>query len=296
MLAQDKAPLPVPQGVGECLPPDMPGAGKKDTRNHRSLPPTMANITDYLLNCSLWLTNLPAHTTHHELLSHIRNVDKVYSLKIFQWKRCDGLTTSVAELVFFHHVGARLFRARCCGPSSSELTIGGMRVQATFNRKFPVSEEQANTHAHRSRVLIIAGPKHIVNLARLGPYFADWFPYNIDEIVTLHEGQHHRMCEWRFAGYHGQAHTAYMAIVENSDFMRSGVTVRFGLAPCDVPSCVWYGRPQLMLQVPGALASMVAFVGPQDSNGCFCCPVDWLSAGVRQDLSETESSSQGKQN
>jgi len=122
-------------------------------RGERSARNCSASIPD-TDNCSLWLTNLPTTITHHDLLSGIHNVGRVYATVINPPD--SGHATSAAKLVFFTREAAQALYLQS---QVHGLFVGPMRARVGWNRIKTSAQEPGK----RSRVLIISGHSSFVN-------------------------------------------------------------------------------------------------------------------------------------
>lgn len=189
-------------------------------------------------NTSIWITHLPEGITYKELLGAVRNMGRIYSSHINQPEPHKRIHTAAAKLVFFEADAAQRFLAHCHGPHSPGLVLRGRRATVCHNRN-KKSEDQTNRVAddHHSlppsRILVIAGPPILVHPPALLQYFTARFHFNLDAIVPVVEGQSFSVFEWRFSSFSCQAEAAFMAMNRDSFFRDAGVTVAYGIDPCD---------------------------------------------------------------
>jgi hypothetical protein len=122
-------------------------------RGERTLRNCSAAIPDSD-NCSLWITHLPAGSTHTDLLSQIHNCGRVYATVINPPDV--GHATAAAKVVFFTREAAQALYlyAQMVG-----LCVSGLRAHVGWNR-IKTCEQQPG---RRSRVLIITGHASFVN-------------------------------------------------------------------------------------------------------------------------------------
>ncbi|KAK3941029.1 hypothetical protein QBC46DRAFT_259593, partial [Diplogelasinospora grovesii] len=188
----------------------------------------------YEENCSLWLQNLPAGTTVHHVLQaltravaiHKEVFDRIVVCHVTEARPHDGFFTAGCKLVTFTRAGAkRLFDFI----DSGRLAITERIIQVRWNR---IRAAELDAPA-ASRVLILKGPKKVVNHDTLHKLFKEKFVYQWQEIRVLTEepGEEGlRTMEWQFGSFHAQAEVARMVIKSEWE----GVDVKFGLDPCAV--------------------------------------------------------------
>jgi len=83
-----------------------------------------ANVPDEQLNCALFLKNLPADITHHELLASLHNLGRVFNTYINPPEPAKGHFTYAIKVVFFSSDPAQaLFGSATVAPAyGSEIT------------------------------------------------------------------------------------------------------------------------------------------------------------------------------
>lgn len=187
------------------------------------------------MNTAIWITRLPQDITYKELLGAVRNMGRVWSTYINRPEPHKKIYTAAAKLVFFEAIAAQRFLTHCHGPG---LVIRGHRATACHNRN-KKSEQQTNPHADTqhslppSRILVITGPPFFVHPPALLKYFTARFHFDIEAIVPVVEGKSFSVYEWRFASYGSQAEAAFLALNRDTFLGDVGVTVAYGLDPCD---------------------------------------------------------------
>jgi len=187
------------------------------------------------MNTAIWITRLPQGVTYKELLGAVRNMGRIWSSHINRPEPHKGIYTAAAKLVFFEAVAAQRFLAYCHGPG---LIIRRNRATACHNRNRK-SEEQTNPHVDTqhslppSRILVIAGPPFFVHPPALLNYFAARFYFDVEVIVPVVQGHTFSIYEWRFSSFSCQAEAAFMAINRDRFLGDAGVTVAYGIDPCD---------------------------------------------------------------
>lgn len=176
-------------------------------------------------NAGLWLTNLPPDVTHHELLSSIRNIGRIWCSYINQ-PDYQQHVTAAAKVVFFQPRAAlRLLHFA----STQGLNIRGFRVKVTQNRiKTPAQPLLGNM----SRVLIITGKSTFVNPESLVEYFTERFVFQIDQVRELMSLHGRAVVEFRFGSFRCQAQMGKMSL--EKDRPEGFEKVEFGEDPCEV--------------------------------------------------------------
>ncbi|KAH7310488.1 hypothetical protein B0I35DRAFT_74904 [Stachybotrys elegans] len=211
---------PGPQGASFRFSPEYRGMHTESNASAEHLSPDQ--------NCSLWLTNLPAGVTVHELLSNVRGVGRVFRTFINPANNVQH-RTAAAKLVFFTPEAARGLRALSF---SRGLFIRGHRVNVTLNRIKSGEYAPARAADKLSRVLIITGRTYFVNPAALNDYFKARFIFEVDEVKTLICTEERCVLEFRFGSYQCQSQMGKMAL--EKDRPDGFEKVEFGEDPCDV--------------------------------------------------------------
>jgi hypothetical protein len=164
-----------------------------------------ANIPDSE-NCSLWITELPADLTYHELLGAVKNAGRVWQTVI---NLPDGSRhqKAAAKLTFFtpEEAQALLARSNRHGTGLPGLLVRNHRGLVRHNRNRVPRAVEPDNH---SRVVVIKGPKEIVNVDYLSAFFRAKFRFETDEILPWVTGQVINILEWRFGSYRCQAQSA----------------------------------------------------------------------------------------
>ncbi|KAH6635119.1 hypothetical protein B0J18DRAFT_38604 [Chaetomium sp. MPI-SDFR-AT-0129] len=218
-------------------------------------------------NCSLFLVGLAPDLTTHELLSGIRNVGRVYATHINPPDPTRGHQLSAAKLVFFERRAAEIFYNRFAPAYFSTPRNPHLLARVTWNRirsaevdrqddpdlntttlsattSFLTAPTQTVTTSSligtptitpprpRSRVLLIAGPPHIVNAAFLCAYLDTKLSYQIDAILSRGQSEDGKrvLVEFRFGSFRCQAEAARMALMR--EFRDCGVVCDYGTDPC----------------------------------------------------------------
>ncbi|KAM3441667.1 hypothetical protein MY4824_001445 [Beauveria thailandica] len=181
-------------------------------------------------NASLWITNLPPDTTHHELLGQIRNIGRVWCSFINGPDGCKH-TTAAAKVVFFRPSAARRMLQHAAAPDRG-LHIRGFRAKVTQNRI--KTGETVPRAGDDSRVLIVTGDACFVNEARLTEWFANLFVFQVDEVrqLVVDEESGLAVVEFRFGSFRCQAQMGKISLEKERPpwFERA----EFGEDPCEV--------------------------------------------------------------
>lgn len=178
------------------------------------------------LNCALWITKLPADVTHHELLSSIRNIGRIWCAVINE-PDFERHLTAAAKVVFFSPESAQLLLDFSL---SKGLVIRGLQAKVTHNR---VKNGAQSSVGNVSRVLIITGKSSFVNETSLTAFFESKFVFQMDEVVPLITNVSGRsVIEYKFGSYRCQAQMGKMAL--EKDEPEGFEKVEFGPDPCEV--------------------------------------------------------------
>jgi hypothetical protein len=180
------------------------------------------------LNCSLFILNLHADITTHELLANIRDAGRIYATHINAPEPDKGHGTCAAKVIFFERVSAERFYNRC--QTTGFLIAGRPNAGRVIWNRIRTAEHSGPRH--QSRVLQIAGPPHIVNEKFLTAYFQTKLDFQIDEVMDVGGTPERRVVEYRFGSFRCQAEAAKMALAR--EWSEHDVKVWFGPDPCDV--------------------------------------------------------------
>ncbi|KAK3323771.1 hypothetical protein B0T19DRAFT_443243 [Cercophora scortea] len=211
-----------------------------------------ANIPDEE-NCSFFITNLPADITLGEFLDHIRNCGRIFASHLNQANPQEGLMHCAVKLVFFDLAGARRFLAQYTGPGRA-LMVGGRRAKIVRNR---IKVAESRQEPSCSRVLVVAGPRHLVSLEILIKLFEQYCQFDIDSFYEVPNPSllPWAPAEWRrlvlvFGSWRSQAEQARQAIISHYHEF-PGVLTGWGYDPCDIEHPgVDPNNPPMTLVVP----------------------------------------------
>ena len=186
-------------------------------------------------NCSVWLTGLRGNVFARDILAGIRGLGKVFYIEVKP--AIAPSRDSSATLVFFDTAVSQSLIAKgslIINNDNDIINNGEQQILRVRRSSRQVPQRRTARPEDHSRVLLISGPRNIVNVSFLSSYFFSRFPYEVDEIIPLVEGEVYASYEWRFVCYYGQAESAmWHLIADRSVFADQGVTVRFDRDPCD---------------------------------------------------------------
>ena len=177
------------------------------------------------LNCSLWLTNLPADVDYPELLRCIRHVGRVYCTFI-NYPDGSHHHTAAAKVVFFTPAAAQKFLSESW---TQTLFIREHRVRASYNR---IRTPETRMAGNKSRVLIITGSVDFVNPANLRVWFGNRFQFHEDQFFELIKAGDRVVWEFRFGSYRCQSQMGKMSL--EKDRPAGFEKVEFGDDPCEL--------------------------------------------------------------
>ncbi|EHK49287.1 hypothetical protein TRIATDRAFT_49252 [Trichoderma atroviride IMI 206040] len=207
--------------------PCAPSTAKFSSRYHGMHTETNASA-EHLApeqNCALWLTNLPAGTSTHQLLKAIRNVGRVWCTYV-NYPDFHAHSTAAAKVVFFTPEAAQQLLSISW---TRGLFVEGQRVKVSYNRIKYGSHPVAG---RMSRVLIITGHADFVNEAALTKFFKDRFIFQLDEVTELIRAGGRAVMEFKFGSYRCQSQMGKMSL--EKDRPRGLEKVEFGDDPCEV--------------------------------------------------------------
>lgn len=178
-------------------------------------------------NCSLFILGLPPRVTHHQILSAIHGIGRVYQTHINPPEPEKGNLTAACKIIFFDRASAERFYDR--------YQPTGFRVPDETHYEGHVVWNRVRTAAQNhsdglSRVLWISGPPQIVNGHNLTRYFGTKISFDVDMVIEHGGNLERAVVEYRFGSYRCQAETAKMSI--NTELTGAGVRVWFGEDPC----------------------------------------------------------------
>ncbi|KAM7210910.1 hypothetical protein V8F06_013710 [Rhypophila decipiens] len=190
--------------------------------------PSVPGLPDHL-NCSFWLTRLPADVTIKEIADSIRACGRVYHIRIISG---DVHYRGAAAIVtFFNSSAAMIFFDSHVLGTQGCLRIRSKRVCAVRNRtKIP---PQLDLPIDHTRVIRITGPVDIVNYSFLTTHFESFCKYELEDALSHSITPGHGDLEFRFARYDSQAECVFHALERDTLFIHNPlVTVYFAADPC----------------------------------------------------------------
>jgi hypothetical protein len=201
----------------------------RDNQSSRTNPTAALNTSQ---NCSLYITNLPATTTVKILLQALTRhgpFDRIYACHVTPPKQTPGFRTATAKLTTFTRGGAERLLAFI---NQRRLILGTLTADATWNRRFTPPPPQLPPDV--TRVLIIRGPRDIVNGDALAAFFRAP-PHGLrfhtqGVFFTDTAAAAERTMGWQFGSYPGQAEAARRALLCGR--WAGLVEVEFGRDPC----------------------------------------------------------------
>ncbi|TLD25004.1 hypothetical protein PspLS_05904 [Pyricularia sp. CBS 133598] len=218
--------------------------GDTSLANNRS-----ANIPESE-SCSLFILGLPPTLTTTQLLGAIRNTGRVWASHINLPEPSRGHTTCAAKVIFFERAAAQRFYAAHQPQNGGFVTdpFSGLppaRVLWNRIRSAEVGPSSATggggggggpgSGGNKSRVLLIYGPRRLVNEPSLTAYFASKMEFQIDRAFELAScvdpatGQVMVLFEYRFGSFRCQAEAAKMSL---SREFKDEIKVWYGDDPC----------------------------------------------------------------
>lgn len=175
-------------------------------------------------NCAFWITGLPPTCTVKMLLSAISGFGKIYATHINPPDGRLPFGTAAAKVILFRLSAARAFFREY---EFKPLLVDGFLAIVRRNRI-----RAAKLDRKSSRVLVITGPKEVVDWGYLQGAFRNRFVYDLDEVVTLWENGELRSLEVRFGSARAQAEAAYQLLRPTAGPF-ANVGVWYGHDPCD---------------------------------------------------------------
>ncbi|KAI0965472.1 hypothetical protein F4678DRAFT_333362 [Xylaria arbuscula] len=204
------------------IPPTVPlqGTSVQYQGNHQSalIPPEN--------NTSVWITNLPPTCTYANLLGQLRDIGKICATVINPPQQ--NHTTSAAKIVFFDVEGKNRLLASA---SEGSFIVDNLLPCVVPNRILT----EARPVGPQSRVLIITGPRDVVNLHYLCQLFERFCAFDLEYVRTVQHVDGTATMDWAFGSYRCQAERVYgeMMRLKCVSPMFAVVEVRWGRDPCD---------------------------------------------------------------
>lgn len=184
-------------------------------------------------NCSVFITGLSPDLTTADLLGSIRNIGRIYATHINQPDPNKGHHTCAAKVVFFERVAAERFYKQFHETGFWVRNRPSYVGRVVWNR---IRSAEQDPNGKKSRVLLISGPKNIVNQKSLVHYFESKITFQIETIRTYYvhvpagaatqPGRERELVEFRFGSYRCQAEAAKMALAR--EYKEHGIYCEFG--------------------------------------------------------------------
>ncbi|KAI0111999.1 hypothetical protein F4814DRAFT_460983 [Daldinia grandis] len=150
-------------------------------------------------NCVVHITNLPITVDYTTLFSALRGTGKISRATIVGreayvhfWSR-DGVT--------------RLQEKR----SQGLFIVGANMPFVDIARTTKETARKQNLH---SRVLLVNGPREIINYEYLQRFFSERFDYNVESVEATDSQEDQQTMRWSFACFNSQSRKAWTAIGE----------------------------------------------------------------------------------
>lgn len=192
----------------------------------------VTNLPNHL-NHAFWITGLPPDVTTRQLCGSIRGFGRVYATVINPPEDTikatgsgENTRTSAAKLAFFDLPAAQAFYQAY---GAFGWRVGGYSAKVMFNRIGMQRDETAPEDA--SRVIVLRGPKNIVNYRYLAQMFGEKIAFDVDVFVIRWEDEHDREAEFHFGSWRAQAEAAVKMLRMEKE-MFPGVRYRYGFDPC----------------------------------------------------------------
>ncbi|KAF4631438.1 hypothetical protein G7Y89_g6688 [Cudoniella acicularis] len=169
-------------------------------------------------NCSLFITNIPPSANYADLFDLIR-AGNIFSLHIIPPE--GQFDTAAAFLVFMRPEDARVMH-------DSETWLWGHHLRIRYNR-----EGSLPTYQQQTRVLVVEGPRQIMNIDWWRIYFDSFCFYEWERVIQrprLTPGR--SILEFRFVRVEGQSRMCLGAIRKDPALNALDVKVGYGVDPC----------------------------------------------------------------
>ncbi|KAK1830979.1 hypothetical protein QBC39DRAFT_352602 [Podospora conica] len=176
---------------------------------------------------SLWIRGMAPSVVFSDILALIRNTGKVYS--IFVNPPSSGHAGSAAKICFFTRAAAEKF----FNDTRGGFLIKGHRAVVLWNRIL-LPEHNTNKWKKACRVVIVQGPRDLVNLRRIYEILDQNIrKYDLERATEkAHEFRHgHAEVELHFGSFRAQGESAWIVLKRN--WQAKGVRVLYGTDPCE---------------------------------------------------------------
>lgn len=190
-------------------------------------------------NCNLWITNLPACCTESDLEDALANTGAIFAMSLNPPDTSSGHAGSAASVAFMRTESAKslIKKARWEG-----FWVKGQRARVVWNRNRIGPQVPGFRY---SRVLVIKGPREVVNQEILGEFFGRYCSYRTTGVEFLgsednvgdgdgeQEDGRRVVLEWRFARVTGQANIAASCLRALRDEHDIAIDFSWGVDPCE---------------------------------------------------------------
>ncbi|KAI1777468.1 hypothetical protein F4818DRAFT_439822 [Hypoxylon cercidicola] len=214
----EDVPMSSQQEVSSAVNPPMANRGRAGTgrpvatilkvgRSHKGILPnggSQGGEVPPSQNCSLHIGNLPPDCTISDLLGSIRDIGKVYASNIRP--PTNEYHTAAAKLVFWDRDAVDRFLKLA---SEGKFTVGRYVPIVRMNNHRAAAQSQSIL----SRVLLIRGPRQIVEQSYLENFFRKLFRYDLETVVVVDRSEFFTKLEFRFSSYRCQASNAMKYVV-----------------------------------------------------------------------------------
>jgi hypothetical protein len=179
-------------------------------------------------NCNLWLTDLPSGCTEADLESAVMGMGSIWAMSVSPADLASGHNGAAASIAFTRIGSARkaLAVARWQG-----IRVRGQRARVIWNRNRVGPQEHETS---LSRVLVINGPRAVVNQATLSEFFGRYCSYRTTGVEVLDQDAcGWATMEWRFARVNGQADIIAVCLRALRDEHGMDVDFEWDIDPCE---------------------------------------------------------------
>ncbi|KAI1810700.1 hypothetical protein GGS20DRAFT_162112 [Poronia punctata] len=222
-------------------------------------------------NTSVWIRGLPPTLNHKTLLAQLVNTGKIYATVINAPR--DPHNTCAAKVVFWTRSGVdNLLRKASRGEFVFFEVTSGERFIPTveLNRILTAAQPESN----RSRVLLVTGPREVVNFENLSRFWRETIRYELEDVSvflsssaaaaftrgSVNNDDNNNVDDmttvtmrWAFGSYRLQAQSAFKKIFDVVGQRRMAgetggmalVRVAWGADPCEPDWLGWVSSPSV---------------------------------------------------
>ncbi|EHL02979.1 hypothetical protein M7I_0948 [Glarea lozoyensis 74030] len=202
--------------VGANSPPPKGYQGNKIGKSYLA----QCDNLPHHLNCSLWITNIPAHITPSEFVASLP-FGKIYALHL---NRPDAEhAQQAAKLVLCDPAdAAHIFHLT----RTSHIYLGGKRLNVKYNRK-----GFRQFKGIQSRTLWVTGPRDLMDVDAWIGFFKSACAFEVSDIRSVEVGEGNVRLEFDFLRVDGQSQMCFKMIMDYEE-LRDRVRVTYGIDPC----------------------------------------------------------------